>query len=88
MKADIRRNWEYRGCKVNRVDCQHPTWGKCCEPIRFRIAYRNRYWRINFPDKTWVHVEFKADARSYIDDWHKRLDSGKTGGILEAKAQH
>lgn len=74
MNADRRLSWEYRGCKVIPVNCQHPnlclyclSWGCCAEPIRFRLAYRNRYWRIIFPNKTWVYVEFKADAVDYID---------------------
>ena len=74
MKADTRKIWTYKGCKIIPVDCQHPMWGKCAEPIRFRLAYRNRYWRIEFPDQSWVTVEFKADARDYIDnniDKHK-----------------
>lgn len=63
---DKRLNWEYDGCKIVPINCQ-PAWGKCGEPIHFGGAYRNLYWRIEFPDESWVHCGTKADCRSYID---------------------
>lgn len=64
MKTDTRKTWEYNGCKITPVDCQHPTWGKCGTPILFKSGkYRNRYWRVNFPDGTFEYVESKSDAR-------------------------
>lgn len=69
MKADKRNQWTYKGCEIVPVDCQHPTWGKCGEPVYFTTAFRNRFWRVEFRNKTWTHVEFKSDARRCIDEW-------------------
>lgn len=69
MKADIRRIWQYKGCKIIPVDCQHPTWGKSATPQDFGDGiYRNRYWRIEFPDKSWIHSATKTTCREYIDN--------------------
>ena len=68
MKPDKRKIWEYKNCKIIPIDCQPPIWGKCGEPIDFgRGIVRNRYWRIYFPDESWIHVGTKQDAREYID---------------------
>lgn len=64
---DKRLNWEYDGCQIVPINCQHPTWGKAAEPIDFGDKVRNLYWRIDFPDGSWVHSGTKADCRSYID---------------------
>lgn len=64
MKADIRRVWTYRGCKVVPVDCQISH----CEPKAFGDGIlRNRYWRIEFPDGSWVATATKQTACDYVD---------------------
>jgi hypothetical protein len=68
MKADKRNIWTHTGCEVVPVSCYHPTWGKAATEIDFGHGPRSRYWKINFPDGTHIHVETKADARRYIDD--------------------
>lgn len=69
MKPDKRKNWSYNGCNVFPIDCYNigTNWGKSAEPIRFRTAYKSRYWRIDFPDDSHVHVETKQDAVEYIN---------------------
>lgn len=68
MKADIRLKWQYRGCTIIPVDCQHPRWGKCGTPRDFGDEVsRNRYWRIEFPDESWVLAATKQECRDYVD---------------------
>ena len=67
MKKDRRLNWQYSGCKILPVNCQHPTWGKQAEPMLFDGVLRNRYWRVILPDKTWVHCATKALCRRFIE---------------------
>lgn len=65
---DKRLNWEYKGCKIIPIACHRDSaWGKEAEPIDFGFGMRSRYWRIDFPDETHVHVDTKADCRNYID---------------------
>lgn len=83
MKADIRRIWLYMDCQVVPVDCQHPTWGKCGEPKSFGDGIcRNRYWRIEFPDGSWVHTATKKSARDYIDN---RLKTHPENFVVDIK---
>lgn len=66
-RSDNRAIWEYDDCQIVPINCQHPTWGKCAEPIDFGDKIRNLYWRIDFPDRSWIHAGTKADCRSWID---------------------
>lgn len=68
MITDKRLNWEYKKCKIVPVACYRDSnWGKEAEPIDFGFGMRHRYWRINFPDETWIHVETKKECRKYVD---------------------
>ena len=58
MQVFTRKTWWYKGCKIVPINEGFPR--------RFRLAYRKVYWRIDFPNQTWIHVEFKQDARDYI----------------------
>ncbi len=65
---DKRLNWEYKRCKIVPVACYRDSnWGKEAEPIDFGSGPRSRYWRIDFPDGTWVHVATISECRDYID---------------------
>ncbi len=64
---DKRLNWEYDGCEIVPINCFHPTRGKVAEPIFFGKIVRSQYWRIDFPDESWIHVDTKAECRKYID---------------------
>jgi hypothetical protein len=67
MKPDRRKNWTYKGCKIVPVHC-YCNWGQCGTPKDFGDGiYRTRYWRIDFPDKSWVHVATKQAVRDYVD---------------------
>jgi len=68
MTTDKRLNWEYKGCKIVPIACHRDSdWGKEIEPINFGFRTLSRYWRIDFPDETWVHVDTKPECRNYID---------------------
>ena len=68
MIIDKRLNWLYEGCEIVPVAChRYSNWGKEAEPTDFGFGMRSRYWRINFPDKTWIHVANKMECRNYID---------------------
>ena len=69
MTTDKRLNWEYKGCKIVPISCcRDSNWKKTgwC-PIDFGFGLRSRYWRINFPDETWIHAATKSECREYID---------------------
>lgn len=69
MKTDRRLPWEYQECKVVPV-CTHslPNWGKVTEPIDFGDGVvRNFWWRVDFPDGTWIHCKNKAAVRRHVD---------------------
>ena len=71
--VDNRLVWEYKGCKVSPVACYRDTnWGKEAEPIDFGRGMRSRYWRIDFPNDTWIHAATKSDCRDYIDKMVER----------------
>lgn len=85
MKADIRRPWGYKSCKIVPVDCPHHAkqllqpWpglvvggkrGELLSPYPRDFGdgvCRNRYWRIEFPDESWVWTATKRAAKWYID---------------------
>ena len=81
MKPDRRKNWEDKGIEIRLVDCQHPTWGKCGEGLRFDKTgwptnnetgtFYLRYWQFRMPDGfpggSWMTVAYKKTARDFID---------------------
>jgi len=98
-KLDNRINWKYKGCEIIPVACyRDANWGKEAEPIDFGFGMRSRYWRIEFPDKTWVHSATKSDCRKYIDKrstkedavdqlirWGQRVREEQTGPEIVSK---
>ena len=70
LKPDRRKNWKYKECKIvpRGMYDYGPHWGKMDEPKEFGDGLvRTRWWRIDFPDKSWIQVATKPAARDYID---------------------
>lgn len=74
---DKRYPWFYKGCKIIPVTCSKHKG----EWIDFGYGFRSRYWRIDFPDKTWVHVATKEECRKYI----KNMKAKSLHGLYEEK---
>ena len=68
MQPDKRNIWNYRGCVIVPIDCQPQPYGKVAEYEEFGDGrVRRRYWRVEFPDGTWIKCGTKEDCREYID---------------------
>lgn len=52
--------FDWRGCEVVPID--NPA-----NPIDFGYGPVSSYWRINFPDQSWIHVPNRESAIVYID---------------------
>lgn len=65
---DKRKKWEYRGCLIEPQTGPsryfgHPNYTPGC-----RLSlYRTKWWRITFPDNTWVLSSTKEQVITYIN---------------------
>lgn len=66
MAADIRLIWKYKDCTIVPIACNGSKEAEEIE-IDFGFGPRSRYWRIDFPDETYIHAPTKAECRTYID---------------------
>lgn len=63
----MRSPFTYRGCTVYPCD-YYPQWKETNDPIDFGDGkYRTQFWRVEFPDDTWVKARDKRAAQDYID---------------------
>jgi hypothetical protein len=81
---DKRYLWSYKGCEIIPVAChRYANWGKEAKEIDFGHGSKSRYWRIEFPDKSWVHAETKEECRKYI----RKMEENSWHGLRKEKLQ-
>ena len=67
-KPDKRKVWQYRGCTI-QPQKGSPKYFGCANfvPDSGCTQYRTLWWKIDFPDNTWVLCGTKNDCRAYVD---------------------
>lgn len=70
--SDSRKAWTFKGCSIQpeSVGSADPK-PTCCGPIYFgvnhRQPYQRRWWKVTFPDGTWIRCANKARCVGYIE---------------------
>jgi len=69
------RKWTYKGCTVLPIQANR-EWTSHPYPTDFGFGIRYRYWKIIFPDGSWIFIRNKKECREYIDkvvDKHQKV---------------
>jgi hypothetical protein len=62
-----RKPWKYNGCRIAPQSGRPTYFGSP------RGAYLRFWWRIDFPDGTWIRAATKQAAKQYIDSYAPSL---------------
>lgn len=69
-----RKQWTYRGCRIEPVVGESKYFGSpTFVPDARCVQYRTRWWRIHFPDETWCDCGTKFECVDYVGRQEKRL---------------
>lgn len=60
----LKNRWTYRGCLIGIETLPDPILIGCNRGVN---RYLKSFWRIVFPDGTWIRCGTKQQCRSYID---------------------
>jgi len=64
-----RQPWTYRGCTITPETGDIRYFGHRDYTPGSRLPlYRTTWWKVTFPDNTWIYCGTKDDCRDYIDD--------------------
>lgn len=76
MKLDKRKPWTHKGCQIEPVELFLKGWQFANNPgyVDFgdNRGCQSRYWKVNYPDKTWVCCGTRTDCIENIDTTAKK----------------
>ena len=83
-----KKQWTYESCTIE-PECGEPRYFGSPKWYEGCTQYRTRWWRIWFPDKTWVLSGTKESCRAYIDKvgyrHHRKHSQSELLEMLEQK---
>lgn len=75
----MRKEWSYKGCHIEPIKGEARYFGsKHFVPDSRSTQYRTAYWRINFPDSTWIFGGTKEECRDCINRYFKEMQVSQT----------